>query len=69
MIQAYCYWHTYSPRGDLLCARGIVSDDPVACPYSSDVDAAKECLDCMLAPRMGARYAKYSQAFKQIIKE
>lgn len=64
MKQAYCYWHAVSARGELLCTRGIVSEDPIPCPYPTDADAAGECLDCNLTPRMGAYYAIYRQTVR-----
>lgn len=64
MIQAYCYWHAYSARGELVCTRGIVSEEPIPCPYPSSDDAAGECLDCNLKPRMGAHYAIYRKTIR-----
>lgn len=64
MLQAFCYWHSVSPRGELLCTRGINSDEPIRCPYPSDYEAAGNCLDCNLAPRMEAYYAIYRKTVR-----
>ena len=56
--KVFCYWHLVH-KNVVYCAR---RETVLVCPYIDNIyKACNNCMDCKLAPRMGATYTHFKK--------